>query len=354
MLQFLYDELRSRKFKTLDISDIDTLDKLYALVITRWCASLAKEGLYKEYVEIDGEEMTSPRGQINVQETIARQTRLRGSIVCNYDELSGDIPINHVLKGTMQYLLDKGNLDKNLKDEVTKSMQLFNGIDTVDVDRVRWNDIKFNNNNIRYKHLIELCRTLLSEQKLKVTDDIDDNKRLYLLFKKQITKWFVNEYGEEDNVDTFIQPFTFEDESPLELKINKVQRLVAISTEKEALLVCIRLQDERLLDDNSLARKHKEELVGYMREYKKTFKEKVFGCVVYINTDKTKLNLQPITVTSFKDYMVGETVIDIHDQWRFVETKLKDVYTFFIEREKNKVTKLGAKAIKNKQSKDKA
>ena len=57
MLQYLYDELRTKRFKNIDISNIDTLDNLYALVISMWAASLAKEGLYKEYVTHEDEEM---------------------------------------------------------------------------------------------------------------------------------------------------------------------------------------------------------------------------------------------------------------------------------------------------------
>ena len=51
MLQYLYDELRTKRFNAMDINKAASLDNLYALVISTWCASLAKEGLYKEYVE---------------------------------------------------------------------------------------------------------------------------------------------------------------------------------------------------------------------------------------------------------------------------------------------------------------
>jgi hypothetical protein len=34
--------------------------------------------------------------------------------------------------------------------------------------------------------------------------------------------------------------------------------------------------------------------------------------------------------------MVGETTIDIFDQWRFIANKLDDVYKYFVERDKNR------------------
>lgn len=336
MLQYLYPELKGKRFKTLDITVVDTIDDLYAIVLARWCASLAKEGLYKEYVEIENEEMTSPRGQVNVQESITQQTTSRGTLICSYDELSENIYMNHILKGTLQYLIYDNEISELAKHEAEKTMQLFNGVEYVDISYVQWKNIKYNNSNMRYKNLLEVCRNLIMERNLVKVGELDDNKRLYILFKKQIVKWFRSKY-EDDIVDIFEQPFTMPNlEPPFEYKMNKVQKLLTIRTDTQALVLCIRLQDELLLEDNTLARKQINELVKYLREYKKLYKVKVSGCLVYINTDKRKLNLNPITVNMVNDYMVGETTIDIHDQWRFITNKLDDTYKYFIQREKNK------------------
>lgn len=336
MLQYLYPELRGKKFKTMDITHISTMDDLYASVISRWCASLAKEGLYKEYVEIEDEELTAPRGQVNVQESITRQTKLRGSLICSYDELSEDIYINHILKGTLQYLLYEGNLEENIRHEVEKAIQLFNGVRYVDIKNVQWKNIKFNNSNMRYKNLIDVCKNLLFEKDLVKDGELDDNKRMYILFKKQIIKWFKLTYS-DDIVEVFEQPYTMPDmEPPFEYKINKVQKLLTIRTERQALVLCIRLQDEVVLDDKTLPRKQINELVKYLREYNKLYKTKASGCLIYVNIDKRKLNLNPITVNVVNDFSVGEIIIDIHDQWRFITNKLNDIYKYFIQREKNK------------------
>lgn len=336
MLKYLYMELRGKRFKTMDITNLETIDELYASLISRWCASLAKEGLYKEYVEVENEEMTAPRGQVNIQESIQKQSNLRGSLICSYDELSEDIYINHILKGTLQYLIYDGKLREEVKHEVEKSMQLFNGVRYVDIKNVQWKQIKFNNNNMRYKNIIEVCRNLLFERDLVKLGELDDGKRMYIIFKKQIFKWFKLTYT-DDTVETFEQSYTMPElEPPFEYKINKTQKLLAIRTEKQALIVCVRLQDELLLEDSSLSRKQINELVKYLREYKKTYKIKVSGCIVYVNIDKRKLNLEPITVNAVNDFMIGETTVDIHDQWKFIANKLEDVYKYFIQREKNK------------------
>ena len=336
MFKYLYHELRTKKFKAMDISKCKTLDDLYALVITTWCTALAKEGLYKEYITIEDEELTSPRGQLNIQETIARQSMKRGVIVCSYDELSEDIYLNHVLKGTLQYFLYDNSIDKLVRLEIQKAMQLFNGVGYVDIKYVKWKDVKYNNSTMRYKHLLEVCKTYLDEHKIMKTYNYTDDERLYVLFKKQLIKYLDLKYGDEDTVEMFEMPFTMETEPIFEKEIFKQQKMVVIKTETQALVIMIRLQDELMLKEPKLPRLRLEELVEYLREYKKNNKMKVAGTIVYVNTDARKLNLQPITVNNINDYMVGETVVDIHDQWRFIENKVNDSYKYFIEREKNK------------------
>lgn len=337
MLQYLYDELRNKRFRNFDITGIKTIDDLYAAVIARWCTSIAKEGLYKEYVEVENEELTSPKGQINIQMSMALQTRSRGTLICSYDELSENIYINHVLKGALQYLLYDSEIDKEVKNSVQKAMQLFNGVEYVDINFIHWKDIKFNNNNIRYKNLIEVCKNVVTERKLEKASELDDNKRLYLLFKKQIIKWYKVKYGETDDVELFEQPYTMiENEPYFETRMHPSQRLIAIKNERQALLICVRLQDEKLLDDATLGRKQANEMVKYLREYMKTYKIKVSGCLVYVNTDDKKLNLNPITINVIDDFVVGETTVDIHDQWRFISNKLEDTYKYFIQRGKNR------------------
>jgi 5-methylcytosine-specific restriction enzyme subunit McrC len=334
MLSYLYDELRSRKFQNFDTTDIKTVDDLYATVICKWCSAIAHEGLYKEYVVVEDDELSSPKGQINVQASISQNTRSRGTLICSYDELSADIYINHILKGAVQDIIFDSSIDPDIKVEAQKTLMLFNGVSFTDINQVHWKDIKYNNNTARYKNLIEVIRNLILEKKMIKQGFLDEDTRTYQLFKRQLFKWVKVNYGKEDYVEAFETPFNLGNEPLFEYKINKTQKLIVIRTDEKALVLCVRLQTKELLDDSALGRKHMEELVESMREYVKEHKVKVAGCIIYVNTDKTKLNLQPITVNVVNDYTVGEQVIDIHDQWRFIANKINTCYKMFIERAK--------------------
>ena len=130
-------------------------------------------------------------------------------------------------------------------------------------------------------------------------------------------------------------PYTLDSESPFEIYITKTQKLVLIKSEDTAVLVMIRLLDEQMEKDTTIARQRLNEFVRHMREYKKDSKINVKGALIYVNINKNKLNLQPLNVNNVSDYLIGEVIIDVHDQWKFIANKLDDVYLHFIQRVKN-------------------
>lgn len=334
MLKYLYSELNSKRFENLDITNISNIDNLYALVISHWASIIAKEGLYKEYVEVVNEELTSPKGQINIQQSIVMQTKSRGTLICSYDELSDNVYVNHILKGMLNSLLVDREICESIKIKIRKTMQMFNGVDSVDITKVHWKEIKYNNNNIRYKHLIELIHNTINERKLVKQGVLNDDTRVYLLFKKQLVLWMRREYGVENAVSLFEQPFDLDIEPQFEVKLNKTQKLVVISTSERALLFCIRLQDELVLGDATVGKRHMFNLAKCLREYAKKYKVKTLGCMLYVNVDRTKLNLQPMVINTVSDFVVGEQVVDIHDYWKFIANKVNEVYKALILRGK--------------------
>lgn len=333
MLKFLYDELGNRRFETIDISICKDLDDLYALIISLWCMSLAKEGLYKEYVTVEGEELTSPKGQVNLSESITRQTILNGKLVCDYDELSDDIYINQVLKGTLLFLANDNSLSESIVKIAKKALQSFNGVSYTEINNIRWKNVVFNNNNSRYKHLIEICQSYYGEKDIENKIGLDDGTRVYILFKKQLLKYLKETYSEEQNVVIpFEQPYTLEDEPPFEIRLNKQQKMVAIENGDRAVLYLIRLQDDLAKNDSKMQRKRMYELLRYVREYESFRRVKTTGVIVYTNIDRRRINMNPMSINSVDNHMLGEVIVDLFDQWRYIVTKLNEPYKAFIER----------------------
>jgi len=97
---------------------------------------------------------------------------------------------------------------------------------------------------MRYKHLLEMCKSVVDENKIEKVTEYKENERLYVLFKKQMLKYINTTYGDTDKVVIFEQPYTLDNEPEFEKKVFKTQPMIAIKTDKVALILLIRLQDE--------------------------------------------------------------------------------------------------------------
>lgn len=340
MLSNQYRELRQRKFQGFSTKGIRNLDSLYAAIVAQWCQALAKEGLYKGYVQHEDEEMQQPQGQINVAQTIQQQTLIRGQIVCSYDELSDDVYMNHILKGTMQYFLQLDTVQDMVKREIKKQMTPFLGFGEVDIRMMKWKSIRYNNNTIRYKNLLDMCKWVVEEKRYSKQATLNDQLRVYLLFKKCLYGILQQMFGEDDNVTQFNMPFEYENELAYELDMFKEQPIVAVSMKDLTLLYMVRLQDTKYYNkDFYMPRRKIQELTTAAKKYEDMFKDRTVGVVLQINLNNGDYNVDNMNVSMLDDHMIGELQVDLWDKWRFVETRLKGPYDYFIGRKKEKLKK---------------
>ena len=313
MLKYLYVEMNSKRFGAVEIDKCNNLLELYALVISNWALSIAKEGLYKEYINIEGKEMTSPIGQIDIQETINRQTKIRGSIVCNYDELNEDIYINQVVKSVL-YEINKEDVNEYVRQYIKKTLQRFNGITVRELKYERLGSIKYTNSNIRYKNLINFCRSTLEENRINASDD----DRGYIVFKKQLIKYIASMYPH-----LIINSFQSEiDDDIIDKRVLKIDNIIVIRDEEKAILISVRLQDKDVKVDAKDIRNKHEYILRLAKQYYNENKLKTTGAIVYANMDIRKINIEPLTTTVYDGFMIIETVVDVFDHWRYIESKI--------------------------------
>ena len=313
MLKYLYVEINSKRFCAVEIDKCNNLLELYALVISNWALSIAKEGLYKEYINIEGKEMTSPIGQIDIQENINRQTKIRGSIVCNYDELNEDIYINQVVKSVL-YEINKEDVNEYVRQYIKKTLQRFNGITVRELKYERLGSIKYTNSNIRYKNLINFCRSTLEENRINASDE----DRGYIVFKKQLIKYIKSMYP-----DLIINSFQSEiDDDIIDKRVLKIDNIIVIRDEEKAILISVRLQDKDVKVDAKDIRNKQEYILRLAKQYYNENKLKTTGAIVYANMDIRKINIEPLTTTVYDGFMIIETVVDVFDHWRYIESKI--------------------------------
>ena len=101
--------MRSRRCKGRDYRDIaaeefDNTADLLAEILSRGVSLQLKRGLGREYVDRK-DMLSSPRGKIELSESLKTRSILRRQLVCSYDEFSTDTRMNRDPQGD-DYALD--------------------------------------------------------------------------------------------------------------------------------------------------------------------------------------------------------------------------------------------------------
>lgn len=156
MLAYAYPSLRDMGIKNSAVEEFDHMHDLVAAIMIRGIGSQIKRGLHRDYV-LQEEMFSGLRGQINVAESIKRQTIPEGKLVCNYDDFTEDSSHNQVLKSTLFMLLRHGNVKSENKKALRKLLLYFHNVSDVVPSAIRWDGLKYHRNNASYRMLIGLC-----------------------------------------------------------------------------------------------------------------------------------------------------------------------------------------------------
>jgi len=161
MLVYAFEVLKSKEYERLGREDCEDIYDLLASLLLCGMNSLIKRGFLKNYIR-ETDELNAIRGRIDISESIRKLSLQNAKAVCNFDEFSGNIYFNQVLKTTFLYLLCRP-LQKNIKRDVTKILMYFNEIDTISISTIKWDNFVFNRNNAHYDTLLYFCRLICEE-----------------------------------------------------------------------------------------------------------------------------------------------------------------------------------------------
>lgn len=199
MLSYAFQVLNEQGYKSMATEEFENAAELCAAILIRGVSVQLKRGLGRAYIE-QTESLTSPRGRIEVSESIKTQSMQRKQLVCSYDEFSVNSYLNRILKTTMEYLL-RADITKARKKELRKLLIFFADVDTLDAYRINWN-VQYNRNNQTYRMLVTVCYLVLKGLLQKEDDgtarmmDIFDEQRMCRLYEKFLLEYYRKEHPE--------------------------------------------------------------------------------------------------------------------------------------------------------------
>ena len=169
---FFGDRLNEKEEASLGEEAFSNIYDLFSLLLYLILRKQIKKGIHKDYNPLT-EEINTVRGKIDINNSMY-SFNVKKRLVCNYDDFNENTLLNKVIKTTIFYLIKSNKIGNNTKDLLKKLNAYYVNVDVVDIRTIKWDQIKFNRNNISYKYVIDLCRLILKG--LIVSDKHGNNK----------------------------------------------------------------------------------------------------------------------------------------------------------------------------------
>ena len=136
------------------------------------------------------------RGKLDIQGTINNKMQRKQILSCEYDELTENNVFNRILKISATNLLLKSPVSIEYRTALKKVIPFFDGVDTIEPSRIRWDKLHFRRNNQSYKMLMNICYFILEgllltteKGKYKMASFLDE-QRMSRLFEKFVLEYY--------------------------------------------------------------------------------------------------------------------------------------------------------------------
>ena len=199
MLAYAFQMLNERGYRDLAVEDYENVAEMCSAILIKGISTQVKRGLTKEYVP-KMETLSSLRGKIDVSESLKTMAIEKLQLACSCDEFSVNSYMNQIIKSTAVLLMHSG-ISKARAKELRKLMLFFSDVDTVNLQRINWNQ-QYNRNNQSYRMLMAICYLVVkgllqtqSDGSVKMMDFLDE-QRMCRLYEKFILEYFRKEHPE--------------------------------------------------------------------------------------------------------------------------------------------------------------
>lgn len=197
MLAYAFQVLHEQGYKDVATEDFGNTAELLSAILCRGVSVQIKRGLCRQYITNE-EPLGSPRGKIEISESIKTQAIRKKQLVCAYDEFSVDAYTNRIIKTTIELLL-RASISKARKKELRKLLIFFDGVSVLDIHNINW-DIQYDRNNQTYRMIIEVCYLVVTGLLQTSADgstrimDYADDQTMAKLYEKFILGYFQREH----------------------------------------------------------------------------------------------------------------------------------------------------------------
>ncbi len=330
---FYGEQLNEKDESSLGEEAFENIYNLFSLLLCLILKKQIKKGLHKEYINVD-DELSTIRGKIDLNKTINNNSLVRKKIYCDFDEYSENCLLNQIIKTTMFYLLKSNKIGSTTKDEIKRLLNYFSNVDVIDIKSIKWDQVKFNRNNLSYKYVVDLCRLILKG--LIVSDKNGNNKfkeflddtRISAIYENFIKAYYRKHYPE---LNASSKKLYLNDKPMLDF-IPMMKTDITIEFEDRMLIIDAKFYNKILRENylnarcRTISSNNLYQIMAYVDNQDPYKTGNVSGMLLYAQTVneptidiKQQLNMHTIMVKT----------LDLNESWENIKTQLNNIAVNF-------------------------
>ncbi len=326
MLAYAFQVLHEQGYKDVATEDFENTAELLSAILCRGVSVQIKRGLCRQYITNE-EPLGSPRGKIEIGESIKTQAIRKKQLVCAYDEFSVDAYTNRIIKTTMELLL-RANISKTRKKELRKLLIFFDGVSVLDAHNINW-DIQYNRNNQTYRMIIEVCHLVIKGLLQTSADgssrimDYADDQTMAKLYEKFILGYFQREHPD---IKAYSPQIAWQVTDGYRNLLPTMQSDIVISNKKTKKTLIIdakfyshNMQMKALYMTQTLHSGNLYQIFTYVKNWDAAPDETISGMLLYAMTDDA---IQPDNDYQMSGNQISVKTLDLNCEFAVIAAQL--------------------------------
>ena len=328
MLSYAFKVLNEQGYRNIATEQFDNVAELCAAILSKGISLQIKRGLGREYIE-QTEPLSSPRGRIEISESIKTRSMLKKQLVCTYDDFSVNSYMNRIIKTTVELLL-YSDISKTRKKELRKLLVFFGEVEPLHVHTINWS-MQYNRNNQTYRMLISICYLVIkgllqtnSDGTSRLMDFLDE-QRMNRLYEKFILEYYIKECPQVRATASQI-PWALDDGVNAMLPI--MQSDIMLTKGSDVLIIDAKYYThttQTQYDIHTLHSSNLYQIFTYVKNKDTEFGDKphkVSGMLLYAATDEV---IQPDNIYQMSGNKISVRTIDLNKDFDEISAQLNAI-----------------------------
>jgi 5-methylcytosine-specific restriction enzyme subunit McrC len=178
------------------IDESPDLPNLFAKLLSAGSRRLLRRGLDRGYKAFT-EELVGPRGRLRLDRIVKETTALRGTAICDLDELNHDVRHNQVLKATLKNLAPCIDVASETRHDLRALALRFSDVADIRLSPRSFHQMALSRNNREYSFLMKLCEfvyfSLMPDERgatVRFQEVLQDETRMSAVFEDFLRNFF--------------------------------------------------------------------------------------------------------------------------------------------------------------------